>query len=204
LRAILNTTVLLLVAFAPMRPLSAQEVSAYLGLGGAYDSSNGAQIDTFSDGNLHKTPSMGGLFGHIGAAVFVTKHVGIGLEISGNLPKGNYAGIPYRPVFYDVDAIFRPARFTTKRLVPELRAGIGVARLRFLPDDDQSCAQVRGCPTSNHFQQHVAVATRWYLTGHLFIRPAFDLYHVNNLAEFGSDWVPRYSVGIGYSIGRLQ
>jgi hypothetical protein len=48
----------------------------------------------------------------------------------------------------------------------------------------------------------VAVATRWYLTGHLFIRPAFDLHHVNNLAEFGSDWIPRYSVGIGYSIGR--
>jgi hypothetical protein len=187
-----------------MRPLSGQEVSAYLGLGGAYDSSNGAQIDTFSDGNLHKTPSMGGLFGHIGAAVFVTKHVGIGLEISGNLPKGNYAGIPYRPVFYDVDAIFRPARFTTKRLVPELRAGIGVARLRFLPDDDQSCAQVPGCPASNHFQQHVAVATRWYFTNHFFLRPAFDLHHVDNFFEFGSDWVPEYSVGIGFSLGRQE
>ena len=104
--------------------------------------------------------------------------------------------------FEILDAIFRPAKFTTKRVAPELRVGIGGARLRFIPVDDQSCAQVPGCPASNHFQQHVAVATRWYVTDHLFLRPAFDLHHVNNLVEFGSNWVPRYSVGIGYSIGR--
>ena len=65
-----------------MRPLRAQEVAAYLGFGGAHDSSNGAQIETFSDGNLYKTPSVGGLFAHLGASVFVTEHVGVGAEIS--------------------------------------------------------------------------------------------------------------------------
>ena len=202
MRVILNTTALLALAIATMRPLQAQEVSAYLGVGGAHESSNGAEIETFGDGNLYKTPGMGGVFAQVGASIFVTKHVGIGAEISGKISKGDYAGIPYRPVLYSFDAIFRPGKFTTKRFVPEIRAGIGVARLRFLPNDDQSCAQVPGCPASNHFQQHVAIATRWYVTDHLFLRPAFDLHHVNNLVEFGSDWIPRYSFGIGYSIGR--
>jgi hypothetical protein len=89
-------------------------------------------------------------------------------------------------------------------LVPELRAGIGGARVRYTPVDGQSCAQVLGCPASNHFQEHVAVVTRWYLTDHLFLRPAFDLHHVHNLFEFGSNWVPEYSVGIGYSVGRRE
>lgn len=202
MRAILNTTVVLVFAFAPMRLLRAQEVAAYLGFGGAHDSSTSAQIETFSDGNLYKTPSLGGFFAHIGASVFVTKQLGVGAEISWKTSQGDYAGIPYRPIFYNVDAIFRPAKYTTKRLMPELRAGIGGARLHFIPVDDLSCAQVPGCPASNRFQQHVAVAARWYLTNHLFLRPAFDLHHVDNFLEFGSDWVPQYSVGIGYSLGR--
>jgi hypothetical protein len=204
LRAILNTALVLVFAFGPMRPLRAQEVAAYLGFGGANDRSNGAQIETFSDGNPYKTPSMGGFFAHIGASVFLTKHVGVGAEISWRTSQGDYAAIPYRPGFYNVDAIFRPSNFTTKRLLPELRAGIGGARIRFTPTDDQSCTQVRGCPASNHFQQHLAAAVHWYLTGHCFLRPAFDLHHVNDLFEFGSNWVPQYSVGIGYSVGRRE
>ena len=151
---------------------------------------------------LYKTPSLGGFFAHIGASVFVTKHVGVGAEISWRTSQGDYAGIPYRPILYNVDAIFRPAKFTTTRLAPELRAGIGGARLHFSPVDDQSCAQVSGCPASHHFQQHLGAAVRWYLTDHLFLRPALDLHHVNNFFEFGSTWVPQYSVGIGYSLGR--
>jgi hypothetical protein len=204
LRAILNTAAVLALLFVPVRPLRAQEVAAYLGFGSAHDSSNGAKFETFSDGNLYRAPSMGGFFAHLGASVFVTKHIGVGAEISWKAAKGDYAGIPYRPIFYNVDAIFRPAKFTTKRFAPELRAGIGGARLRFLPDDDQSCAQVPGCPASNHFQQHMAVVMPWYLTTHLFVRPAFDLHYVNNLSEFGSGWVPEYSVGFGYNIGRRE
>jgi hypothetical protein len=202
LKAIFNTAVVLGFVFAPVQPLRAQEVAAYLGFGSAYDSSNGAQIETFNDGNLYKTPSVGGFFAHVGASVLVTKQVGVGAEISWRTSQGDYAGLPYRPIFYDFDAIFRPAKYTTKRLVPELRAGIGGARMRFLPPDDQSCAQVPGCPSSDHFQEHVAVAVRWYVTEHFFVRPAFDLHHVHNLFEFGSGWVPEYSVGVGYSVGR--
>jgi hypothetical protein len=49
---------------------------------------------------------------------------------------------------------------------------------------------------------HLAAAGRWYLTDHLFLRPALDVHFVRNFFEFGSNWVPQYSVGIGYSFGR--
>jgi hypothetical protein len=145
------------------------------------------QIDTFSDGKLNKTPSLGGLFGHIGARVFITKHIGVGGEISWRPSQADYAGIQYRPTFYTVDAIYRPPKGSTKKLAPELRAGIGGVRLHFFPVDDPSCAQVPGCPSSNHFRWHFAAAARWYLTDHLFFRPALDLHYVNYLSEFGSN-----------------
>ena len=202
LRLSLRTISAILAVFAPFQALRAQEAAAYFGLGSAHDGSNGAQIDTFSDGSLHNTPSLGGLFGHIGATVFITKHIGVGAEIAWRPSQADYAGIQYRPTFYTFDAVYRPPKGSTKRFAPELRAGIGGVRLNFFPNDDLSCAQVPGCPSSDHFQVHVAAAGRWYFTDHLFLRPAFDLHYVNNLTEFGSNWVPQYSVGIGYSLGR--
>ena len=187
-----------------VKPARAQEVAAYLGFGGAYDGSNGAQIETFGDGTLYKTPSLGGVFGHLGAAAFITKHVGVGAELAWKASQSSYAGIDYRPTLYSFDAIFRIPMVHKPRFVSEFHAGIGGATLRFNPVDDASCAQVPGCPSSHKFQEHLAAAPRWYFTGHFFLRPAFDLHHVHNLSEFGSNWVPQYSVGIGYSVGRKE
>jgi hypothetical protein len=190
------------LVFALSAVLRAQEVAAYFGAGSVYASSNGAQVETFSDGNLYSTPSLGGMFGRAGFDTLFTRQLGVGADISWRFSQDNYAGIPYRPIFYNVDAIYRLNKFSTKRLFPELRGGLGGARLRFTPSDDQSCAQVPGCQQSNHFQQHLAIAVRWYGTEHFFVRPVVDLHHVNNFSEFGSNWVPEYGVGIGYSIGR--
>jgi hypothetical protein len=194
---------MLLAGISALLPaVRAQEVAAYGGLGSAYASSNNNQIDTLGDGILHKTPSLGGVFGHIGATVFITRQIGVGGEISWKPSATDYAGIPYRPTFYTFDAIYRPARATSKKFEPEFRVGIGGARFHFFPSDDPSCAQVPGCPSSHHFQEHFAVAGRWYLTDHFFLRPAVDVHHVHGMIEFGRDWVPAYSVGIGFSLGR--
>ena len=82
MRKILKT-VTVLVAVSALVPVCAQEVAARLG--GAHDSSNGAQIDTFGDGTLHKTPSLDGLFLRVGASVFFGKHIGVGGEYLGGL-----------------------------------------------------------------------------------------------------------------------
>ena len=179
----------------------AQEVSAYASLGGAHDSSNGAQIDTFGDGELHNTPKLGGLFGTIGGSVFLTRHVGLGAELSWRM-RSDYAGIQYRPSFSNFDVIFRPASDNTKRVAPEFRLGLGSARIHYFPDDYQFCDQLAGCPSSHHFQVHLGASAPLYFTKHVYLRPAFDLHYVRNLFEFGSNWAPQYSVGLGYSFGR--
>jgi hypothetical protein len=203
LRSILKTVVTLWAGFlVPVQVVCGQEVAAYLGLGSAHASSSGLQINTFGDGTLYKTPTLGGPFMDLGASVFINKHVGVGAEIAWRPSQGDYAGIQYRPSFYSFDGIFRLAKVSKKRLEPEFRAGVGGARVRYFFDDPQSCDQIQGCPDSTHFQVHLAAAARWYLTDHLFLRPALDVHYVNNFFEFGSNWVPRYSVGIGYGFGR--
>jgi hypothetical protein len=180
----------------------AQEVSAYLGLGSAHDSRNGLQINTFGDGTLYRAPTLGGLFADLGASVFFNRKIGAGAEIAWRPSQGDYAGIKYRPSIYSFDGIFRPLTGRAQRFEPEFRAGIGGARVRYFFDDPSSCDQVPGCPDASHFQVHLAVATRIYLADHFFLRPAFDLHYVNHLSEFGSNWAPRYSFGLGYSLGR--
>lgn len=202
MRTVIRSVVVTLAICASARLLRAQEVGAYLGFGSAHDGPNGSQIETFSDGNLYKAPSLGGVFGHIGAMVFVTKHVGVGGEISWRPSEAEYAGIEYRPTFYSFDALYRPSKGSSKRFETEWRAGIGGMRLTFFPEDDASCAQVPGCPSSHHFQLHLGAAARWYFTDHFFLRSAVDVHYVPNLSEFSSNWVPEYSVGLGYSLGR--
>jgi hypothetical protein len=202
LRSTLYRAVLVAGLLAVAQEARAQEVSAYFGLGSAYVTSNGSQIDTFGDGVLHHTPSLDGLFADLGASVFVNKNVGIGAQLAWTPSQGNYAGLQYRPSFYNFDGIYRPDRGATKRFAPEYRLGIGGARVRYTFDDQTACDQVPGCPDSTHFQVHLAAAVRWYWTDHIFLRPALDLHYVVNFNEFGSNWVPRYSMGIGYSFGR--
>jgi hypothetical protein len=95
----------------------------------------------------------------------------------------------------------------TKRFVPELQAGIGGASVRFTASG-QSCDQLVGCSnvnlgaeSSSHFQTHFAAAARLYVTPRIFVRPAVDVHWVNNFFQFGNNWVPEYTLGVGYSFG---
>ncbi len=85
----------------------AQSASIYFGLGTARDSSNGQAIDTFGTGTLFNTPRMGGLFETIGGDVMFRPSFGVGFETSFQTQR-NYAGLNYRPLFYDVNAIYTP------------------------------------------------------------------------------------------------
>jgi hypothetical protein len=143
-----------------------------------------------------------GLIADLGASIFVRKNIGFGAQLTWRPTQGDYAGLQYRPSFYNFDGSFRPDRGTTKRFAPEFRVGIGGARVRYTFDDQAACDQVPGCPDSTHLQIHAAAAARWYFTDHMFLRPALDLHYVVNFNEFGSGWVPRYSLGIGYTFGR--
>jgi hypothetical protein len=180
-------------------------VNVYFGLGTATDSSSNQQIDTFGTGSPYTTPKMGGLFGDVGASFMFAKHYGVGADLDWRTTQAAYAGLNYRPYFYNFDAIVQPGK--TKRFVPELRGGLGGVNIRY-SYTSTNCDAFAGCSSSNqylesahHFQVHMEAAARYYVTSHVFLRPAVEAHWVNNFSQFGSNWVPQYSMGIGYSFG---
>lgn len=203
MKSILNFAVLLFLGFFVFRqPARAQEVDGYVGLGTARASSNGQQIDTFSDMTLHPTGRLGGTFTDWGFNVFFGKQFGLGWTGSWKWSSGDYAGLGYHANFQVFDGIYQPAKIRTKRFAPELRAGLGLMGLHFEFNDQQSCTQVPGCPDTHFFVAHLGGAARFYVTNHVFVRPAVDVHYVHDFFPFGSNWVPRYSMSVGYSFGR--
>lgn len=203
LRYSVLTIYLGLLASAPL--VMAQQANVYFGLGTVTDSSNSQAIDTFGTGNFLNTPKLTGLFDTVGGGFMVTPHYGVGAEINWRAGQGNYAGLNFRPIFYDFNGIWQPVK--TKRFVPEIQGGVGAVAVHF-SENATECDQFAGCSTvnlgsesSDHFQVHFGVAARLYATPHIFFRPAVDVHWVNNFFQFGSNWVPEYTLGVGYSFG---
>ena len=184
-----------------------QGASVYFGLGTAVDSSSGQPIDTFGNGTVYNTPKMGGLFENVGGDVMFRPHLGVGFETSFR-SQSNYAGLNYRPLFYDFNAVYQP--ISSGMVVPEFQAGLGGANIRFY-ENQSYCDSFGGCTnqnyyveSSNHFQLHFSGGLRLYVKGGLFVRPQVDVHWVNNFFQFGSNWVPEYSAAIGYTFGRSR
>jgi hypothetical protein len=189
-------------------PARAQQFNVFAGAGTASDDSSRQAIDAFGNGNFINTPKLGGLFLNVGGEFMFTNHFGAGAEINWRAGQGDYVGLNYWPIFYDFNGIWQPIK--AKRFVPELQAGVGGVAVNFNANTTL-CDQFAGCNNFNlgserskHFQTHLGVAARIYATPHIFIRPAVDAHYVNNFFQFGSNWVPEYTIGIGYSLGGEQ
>jgi hypothetical protein len=189
-------------------PASAQAgVDVFAGVGTTVLDSSGQSIDTFNTGSPFTTPRMGGTFGKFGGDFMVTPHFGLGAETDFRFSQGAYAGLNYRPLFYDFNGIWLPTAHRLKRVVPELQAGLGGVNLKFY-FPQSSCNSFTGCSSSNsfidssnHFQVHLEAGVRFYVTSHLFVRPQVDAHYVNNFFQFGSNWVPQYGASVGWSFG---
>ncbi|HXN65415.1 MAG TPA: outer membrane beta-barrel protein [Candidatus Acidoferrales bacterium] len=198
---------LLVLMFGGAGLASAQGFSAYIGLGTAQDSSSNQGIDTYGDGNIYYTPRMGGVFMNLGGDFMFFPHLGVGAETSFRVTQGGYAGLNYRPVMYDFNAVWEPVAVTS-RVVPEIQGGIGGVDTRFYYNS-QYCDQFTGCSSSNsylessnHFDVHFAAGVRFYVKNGIFVEPRVDLRYVHNFFQFGSDFVPEYTVNVGYTFGR--
>jgi hypothetical protein len=181
-------------------------VDAYFGGGYATGKSSGATVDTFGDGTLYSTPRLNNPFLTLGGSVMLKPHLGVGAQFSFQPGKSDYAGLQTRPLFYDFNAIYRPVN-TSGRVVPEFQAGMGGVNVRFYYSES-ACSVFTGCSSSssfvesaNHFQLHLGGGVRFYATQHVFVRPQFDLRWVNDFQQYGSNWVPQYSVAVGYQFG---
>jgi hypothetical protein len=221
LKFMIRTAPLLVVMFfAGVTLANAQGFSAYFGFGAATDKSNGQQLETpgspDSFGNPIVNPDLGpkltGTFGTFGGDFMWKPQLGFGGEYTWRLSQGPFApqeSLTYRPSFYDFNVIWHPIGKSVPRVVPELQGGIGGANVKFY-FTQQGCLTPGGigCSTlsqyissSNHFLVHLSAGVRLYVKGNFYVRPQVDARWVNNFVEFGSDWVPEYSVVFGYTFG---
>jgi hypothetical protein len=177
---------------------SAQQGDAYFGFGSI--TSPGAAACNFNTG----CPEKGGLYPNIGGDVIFHKRIGIGFDVAWRGAQGAYGGSggqPYRPIIYDFNGIYQPR--LGKKVGLDLSAGIGAQSTRFY--SGQFTCTFFSCTnytSSNHFLVDVGGGLRYYVWGHVFVRPEAHYYWINNnVPDFTSNNVLRFGASIGYTIG---
>ena len=184
---------LLVAAFClillPGIPAHAQQFDMSFGVSGLTGPSSTATLQTIG----------GGAYPSIGLDFLFFHNVGIGFNAAFRAKQNLYQGqLPFRPFFYDVDAVYAPP--LGKRAQAELSAGLGVESLRFYTPTF-SCS-FTGCTnfvSSNHFLVQLGAGLRLYVTPRIFIRPDAHVYLVHNNVEFPGARATRFGVSIGYS-----
>jgi hypothetical protein len=147
----------------------------------------------------------GGLYPSISADVVAFRQrLGFNFEVAWRASQANYFGNSetFRPILYDFNALLQPR--LSKKAGLDLMAGIGAADTRFYVPQITSCSYFSGCinyTSSTHFMEHVGGGIRYYVWGHVFVRPEIHYYHVNNNVEFNSGNLFRAGASIGYTIG---
>ena len=167
----------------------AQQFDLAFGVSGLTGPSSTAQLQTIG-GGTYLTFGLDFLFYH---------NLGVGFNASFRAKQNLYQGFqPFRPYFYDVDAVYAPT--LGKRAQAELSAGIGVESLRFYtPTFNCSFTGCTNFVSSNHFLGQFGGGLRFYATNRIFIRPEAHLYVVRNNFEFPGSRATRFGVSIGYS-----
>ncbi|HZP17546.1 MAG TPA: hypothetical protein VFB00_06255 [Terriglobales bacterium] len=193
--------VLLALGFALTFTAQAQEFHGAFGFGTIVAPS----ATTNSRGTF---PSLsGGLYPSFSGILLFKRHIGFGGEVAWRAKQAVYGGAnasafifqPYRPIFYDFNAVYG-ATFVKKKMGADLMAGIGGEDLRFYtPFFTCGFTSCTNYVSSNHFAGHFGADVRYYFWGHAFIRPEVHYYLIRNNAEFNNANAARFTVSIGYS-----
>ena len=156
---------------------------------------------TASASNL-RAVEKGGTYLNVGFDVVPFRHsLGLGFEATWKYHKANDPyGQTYRPILYDVNAVFEPK--LGKKVAGDFMAGVGGQTTVFY-GYATSCPI--GCVTyvnSTHFAEHLGGGIRYYFWRHFFLRPEIHYYHIqNNTNDFTSNNVFRMGASIGLTIG---
>jgi hypothetical protein len=147
----------------------------------------------------------GGFYPTLGGDVLFFHHMGVGGEVSWRGSRNFYGGLasqPFRPIFYDFNAVFEPP--ITKSVQLDLEAGLGAESVRFY-QSTYSCNYYTGfCSnyfSSNHFLGHFSAGVKFYVWGNVFVRPQVGVYLVHNNYEFSSGRATQMGISIGYTLG---
>jgi outer membrane protein with beta-barrel domain len=152
-------------------------------------------------------PSLsGGLYPSFSGIFLLKRHIGFGGEVAWRARQTIYGGSnssafivqPYRPIFYDFNAVYGSTFH--KKVGADVMAGIGGEDLRFYtPFFTCGFTSCTNYVSSNHFAWHFGGDIRYYFWGHAFVRPEVHYYVVHNNKEFNDANVARFAVSIGYS-----
>jgi hypothetical protein len=172
---------------------SAQQGDAMFG-GGTLVSSGSCSLTTGF------CPEKGGFYPAVSADVIFHKRMGFNFETAWRGSEGDYAGQPYRPIIADFNAMYQP--HLAKKIGADLMGGVGWQSTRFyLP----YCTGTFSCDnfvSTRHFLVDLGAGIRYYVWGHVFVRPELHYYHiVNNTDVFSNSDVFRVGASIGYTIG---
>jgi hypothetical protein len=201
LKQTLRTAILLSFACAALTAFSnfaqAQKLDLAFGLSTVESPSASS-----ANGVDHQPVSLtGGTYPGLSGDVLFFHHLGLGGEIYWKANRGDYPSIPpnpYRPIFYDVNAVYSPKLASHTYL--ELVGGIGALSTRFYCP---SVCNYNGTnyQDSNHFMADFGAGLKFYPKGNFFVRPEARLYLVNNNLDFSSPRVVRYGLSLGYTFG---
>jgi hypothetical protein len=177
----------------------AQEFHAAFGFGTV----TAPSASTNSNGSF---PSLsGGLYPSFSGMVILKHHIGFGGDVAWRAHQTIYSGTqgnfgivqPYRPIFYDFNAVY--SRTFQKKFGADVMAGIGGEDLRFYGVLNCGFSGCTNYVSSNHFAGHFGADVRFYVWGHLFVRPEAHYYVIHNNDEFNNANASRFAVSIGYS-----
>ena len=192
-------TVFVSACFVPCLA-SAQQADAMLGFGTLISSSNNNA--SLANPTIAEN---GGLYPSVSADVIFHRRLGFNFDVAWRASQGIYGGCngcqPYRPILYDFNAVLQPK--LSKKMGADLMGGIGGQSTRFYGYTPTSnCVYFGACYTSdNHFLVHVGGGIRYYVWGHVFVRPEAHYYYIVNQNQFSSPNVFRVGASIGYTLG---
>ena len=152
-------------------------------------------------GNHFPQSLTGGAYPSFSADAVLYKNFGVQGEFGWRASRGEWLGVqPFRPFFYDFNAMYLPRLSDHASL--ELLAGLGAQSTRFYQAtqvcDPYSC---RNYVTVNHFMGHFGVGVKLYPVRNFFVRPEAHLYLVNDNQEFSGARAVRYGISVGYTFG---
>lgn len=151
-----------------------------------------------ASGNHQPASLNGGTYPGFSGDVLFFRNLGVGGEIYWKATRRNYGGdptLPFRPVFFDFNAVYSPKLASHTHL--ELLGGIGALDTRFYCS---TCNNgVTNYATDKHFMADFGAGLKFYPKGGFFIRPEAKLYLVNNNIYFSSPRITRYGLSVGYT-----
>ncbi len=203
MRKLLTTAVLVFCAsFLFQGNAHAQQVDVAFGV----DTLTAPSANSAS-GNHFPQSLTGGFYPTISGDVLFWHHLGAGAEVSWRGSRSYFAGDasqPFRPLFFDFNAVYAPP--ITHKIQAQLQAGMGAEDIRFYQNTyfyNPYTGSYTNYISSKHFMGDFGAGIKFYVWGHVFVRPEFTLFLVHDNYEFSSNHATRFGISIGYTLGHI-